>query len=368
MGTTNFLPSASTSSQVHIDPSRVFAPIDSSASKPVHVLGDNGVKQPLSSQSKIVQSRGASVSDQYGQITPPNDNEPDSAGVRRDEASIRPDPSVVRPEPAGPKITPSELFASRRALNNSERARHAANQRHYQNKESRKGHGKDREVLKGRIRRKDSKANVDGSDDSKEDVESNNEGKLKYREKNRVAAAKCRDKKKNATNKLEEDFRDLQATNNFQKVLVRSLRDELSTLQTMALLHSNCSEQLQYYNFNRAQEISQTMRPGHYPAAASSPSLQSPLSAQPSSSGSSMSTTMMWTDSLPSRSEAPPTLQMPKSRKRPYESIAFSQAATPETMAATATATATAGPPNQDQLTDFLQDAPGDAGFDSYLD
>ncbi|KAK6401457.1 hypothetical protein LTR81_023398 [Elasticomyces elasticus] len=71
--------------------------------------------------------------------------------------------------------------------------------------------------------------------DEDEDVDNKKE---KYCEKNRIAAARCRAKKKDNTDGLEERHRELQASHKFLKREDRRLRDELSTLRILALQHS----------------------------------------------------------------------------------------------------------------------------------
>ena len=130
-------------------------------------------------------------------------------------------------------------------MDNSQRARNAANQRHAKSK-------------KGIEMREDSKV-IDSPDSDGEGagVESKRE---KYREKNRLAAAKCRMKKKDNVQGLEERSREMSAENNFAKVEMRQLRDELTNLRTMALHHSahiqgcNCLA-LHAYNARKAGEL-----------------------------------------------------------------------------------------------------------------
>ncbi|KAK4994387.1 hypothetical protein LTR66_005577 [Elasticomyces elasticus] len=77
-----------------------------------------------------------------------------------------------------------------------------------------------------------------------------------YREKNRVAAAKCRAKKKTAVNRLEQTGRYHSSMNSRLKIELKVLRDELSSLRTMALQHTDCSCQaLQSYNMRQAHNL-----------------------------------------------------------------------------------------------------------------
>jgi len=77
-----------------------------------------------------------------------------------------------------------------------------------------------------------------------------------YREKNRVAAAKCRAKKKQHVGGLEVDHRTQSMLNTLLKQTEQNLRDELSFWRTEALQHAYCGcKGLQDYNFKKAQAI-----------------------------------------------------------------------------------------------------------------
>ncbi|KAK5698675.1 hypothetical protein LTR97_006323 [Elasticomyces elasticus] len=217
---------------------------------------------PPTTQTKIAQGRSDSVAEQYGQITPPESASPHKGGRKSSTSSSRSGHATK--------------------LDKSERARHAANQRHAKSKQS-------RPVLEERA-----ESNSSGVvDDEEEDVETKKE---KYREKNRIAAAKCRAKKKDNTDGLEERHRDLQASHNFLKREDRKLRDELSALRTLALQHSpdtpgcNCGD-LHNYNRCKASEVAQGF---HGPMVASPPdSVLSPGGSYGMSQANSLSARSM---------------------------------------------------------------------------
>ncbi|THX88822.1 hypothetical protein D6D08_03933 [Aureobasidium pullulans] len=95
--------------------------------------------------------------------------------------------------------------------------------------------------------RKDSRVSEDGVTGDKKD---------KYREKNRVAAAKCRAKKNEHTNHLEDTCRTQSVMNIALKQTEKSLRDELSFWRTQALQHTFCGcHSVQDYNLKKAQSI-----------------------------------------------------------------------------------------------------------------
>lgn len=172
---------------------------------------------PPSIQSNIVQRRGSSVAQQFGQVTPPEESVSSQAASRKSSrASNAPQPT---------------------RLNKSERARNAANTRH--------------------SRKPQQQSEENGTPGSDEELEDKRD---KYREKNRLAAAKCRQKKKNKTDDLEEKHRDLSAQNKHLKRVERQAREELTVLRDMALKHNadspgcNCTS-LHRFNKQRVEQI-----------------------------------------------------------------------------------------------------------------
>ncbi|KAK3616468.1 hypothetical protein LTR56_025936 [Elasticomyces elasticus] len=179
--------------------------------------------------SRIAQGRSGSVAERYGQVTPPESTPSQKGGCKSSASSWK----------SGQTTNPVR----------TERARHAANQRHARLKQLRQ------------IR--DERAGSKSGECVEEDEEDVETKKEKYREKNRIAAAKCRAKKKDSTDGLEERHRDLQASHNFLKREYRRLRDELSRLRTLALQHSSdtlgCScTDLHNYNRCKASEVAQS--------------------------------------------------------------------------------------------------------------
>ncbi|KAF4551109.1 Basic leucine zipper (bZIP) transcription factor atfB-like protein [Elsinoe fawcettii] len=80
--------------------------------------------------------------------------------------------------------------------------------------------------------------------------------KDKYREKNRVAAAKCRAKKKEHVDGLEENHRTQSMLNALLKQTEQNLRDELSFWRTQALQHAFCDcSAVQEYNLKKARAL-----------------------------------------------------------------------------------------------------------------
>lgn len=183
-------------------------------------------------QAEVLAGRDSSVLHQYGQITPPNDDSP-MAFEGKFHQQTRPVSTEAVP-----------LSAT------SERARNAANQRHAKAKKARKD--------SARSRKTDSSVDEDG-----DEVDGKRE---KYREKNRVAASKCRAKKKTHTEHLEESARQITATNKRLKAEERELRDIFSSLRHIALSHNSsqgckCSA-IHMYNNQRANEAARTAAMG----------------------------------------------------------------------------------------------------------
>ena len=67
-----------------------------------------------------------------------------------------------------------------------------------------------------------------------------NERRSKFLERNRVAASKCRQKKKEWTQKLETRARDLQKDNSSLNIMIESLSEEVSVLKTQCAEHGSC--------------------------------------------------------------------------------------------------------------------------------
>lgn len=108
-------------------------------------------------------------------------------------------------------------------MSTSERARNAANQRH------------------SKKFRKDSKQDI--SELSDENEAGGSVKKEKYREKNRQAAAKCREKKKKNTEQLDKKYKIVAAENAARRQEVRKLRGEFCAWRELALQHApeHCS-------------------------------------------------------------------------------------------------------------------------------
>lgn len=120
----------------------------------------------------------------------------------------------------------------------SNRARHAANERHKQPKNTRKD------------------SHQTESTDAPETPERKASGKqLKLREKNKVAAAKCRSRQRKQVQNIEAKCNHLSAANGELKRQVRDLSGELSDLRSLALNHQTCNCRIAMYNYYQAQKV-----------------------------------------------------------------------------------------------------------------
>ncbi|KAK4546382.1 hypothetical protein LTR36_002059 [Oleoguttula mirabilis] len=288
VGSNAFTPAPGMSS--NIDPSDVWS---QSIDTPVTtILQADGTFSTSSMQSAIVQTRRSSVAQHFGQITPP-DNSP---GVKTNT-----------PSDNGRAIAPVKM-------DKSQRARNAAIQRHAKAKP-----------------RKDSKQD-EGLEGSGDDVDNKRE---KYREKNRLAAAKCRMKKKENVETLEEKHRRLQAENNFVKRQVRILRDELSNLRTMVLQHSPQSQgchcqPLHGYNSRKANELAYGL---------GGQSMSSPSDSMGSAAPSPGTFDVMSQHHSFSSNAPPSQMHMPMPQSfAPSSNYAFAPVTTPNSVQMTATA------------------------------
>ncbi|KAI5368095.1 Putative basic-leucine zipper domain-containing protein [Septoria linicola] len=196
-------------------------------------------------QADILDGRQSSVSQHYGQITPPDDTPPKDVAEKSQQPR-----TASRAEP---------ILSAK-----SERARNAANQRHAKAKKARKDSAR-------------SSKTESVEDDEAEEGDGKRE---KYREKNRLAAAKCRAKKKTHTEDLEESARHITATNSRLRAEERELRDLFSSLRHQALAHDptqgcQCSS-IHMYNNHKAQEAARSAAMGLVGAIAPSQGIASP--------------------------------------------------------------------------------------------
>ena len=188
---------------------------------------DDQYSSATSTQSSVTNERSGGVSQQLGQIIPPNDVASESFTSKRTSP---------------PRASQEEDILKR---NRSQRARDAANKRHSKSKNAKMGSGE---------------GGGGGAEDGKEAKGPKFE---QYRrEKNRVATAKCRAKKKNHAQDLSTKYRQESTTNVSLKHQERELRNMLTFLRSCSLQHnsSHCDcKFLHQYNIRQAQNIARVV-------------------------------------------------------------------------------------------------------------
>jgi len=115
------------------------------------------------------------------------------------------------------------------------RARYAANQRHSKAKQARKD-------------------SHQGESAGEADIKAT-ERKQRHREKNKVAAAKCRSRQRKQVQTIQEKGSRLEAKNLQLKTMIQELRRELNTLRSMALDHQQCDCSVARYNHDQAERV-----------------------------------------------------------------------------------------------------------------
>lgn len=286
--------------------------------------------QPVqkSALSNIVSSRGQVV-EQFGQITPPEEDKSDSFAD-----SLSKDASESK------RKHEEEDIAKQ---NRTQRARNAANKRHSKSKTARRDSTNDVES--------------DGTDSVKGQGKSTNV----QREKNRLAAAKCRAKKKATSEDMQETHREGSQQNSYLHREMRELRDQKAFLRNSLLQHEpgvcQCHA-IHRFNFAQAQQLA--MGVGAMIGQPLSPSHESPLSAMTPGSDSSQG---MQTGA-PAQGGMPRRMSM-SSRQQSFNNgsnFNIGQVNCPETYPAPAISPDQSAP---GQFADFLQSSPngGRGGF-----
>lgn len=115
------------------------------------------------------------------------------------------------------------------------RARYAANQRHSKAKQARK----DSQQSEG--------ASVTDARAA--------ERKQRHREKNKVAAAKCRSRQRKQVQTIQDKGSRLEEKNLQLKTMIQELRGELNSLRSMALDHQECKCPVARYNHSQAERV-----------------------------------------------------------------------------------------------------------------
>ncbi|KAI4107147.1 MAG: hypothetical protein L6R37_001848 [Teloschistes peruensis] len=162
--------------------------------------------QPSSSVHNILTDMYTGTRVQFGQNTPPDDNFPNMFTVPGQFQN----PSTSVQEPSSPSTTKRKRSSTS---------------------------GQEKATAPKRSRKNGRSTNLSNGQpaSSAEEVR-----RHKFLERNRVAASKCRQKKKEWTQNLENRARELQKENNHLRMLVDSLRDELVFIKGEILKHTSC--------------------------------------------------------------------------------------------------------------------------------
>jgi hypothetical protein len=155
------------------------------------------------------------------------ENDPDFGNLQNQSFPLAQEPSPRRTRKRSKSSsTASPTTTTSGSSSRSERARNAANQRHARAKET----------------------PIIEQESTRKDVE---------REKNRISAAKCRQKKREINNALDAEYRAYSAANSAMRREHRDLRDQLTFWRALALQHMegdcNCHA-IQRYNHDQAMK------------------------------------------------------------------------------------------------------------------
>ena len=195
---------------------------DSSRAQNFNMSLQFGAAAPLKSvQSDIVNNRKDQISEHFGQITPPYEPERRSMGI--------PLPKEVE---GARKVQEEDIAKQSR----TQRARNAANERH----------------SKPQVAKQD--AAKDGGGENGDAGRFKGKNAALQREKNRVAAAKCRAKKKAISEEMQETYHENVRRNAYMQREVRELRYHKAYLRNSLLQHeSGICRCHAIHRFNRAQ-------------------------------------------------------------------------------------------------------------------
>lgn len=185
-------------------------------------LQDNAGDQAL---HQLVNNRADSVTQSCGQVTPPKEDSATGQAAR------------------------SKQVQEHDAMERKERARNAANKRHIKSKKARTGSG------------------IAGGDN--DTGGERGERQAHYREKNKLAAAKCRAKKKDRNDLLEEMHRNEASKNKTLRADLMGLRNMLAQLRGLTLEHgpNNCQcYGIHEYSMRQARLIARAIAPQYNPS------------------------------------------------------------------------------------------------------
>ena len=166
---------------------------------------------------------------QYGQTTPPDDEDPSMLEYEDKQQQRQTQPALVSSTAGGRKRKRTSAVMNEPVLPPKRTRKNAAR--------SNLAHS----------------GNPLDDPNNPEDVR-----RSKFLERNRVAASKCRQKKKEWTSNLETRARDLQKNNSSLRMMLGSLKDEVLWLKGEMLKHTSCGcEQIQLLLKQRADDFAE---------------------------------------------------------------------------------------------------------------
>lgn len=214
---------------------------------------------------------------ELGQITPPNSEENEqisSTYMSQPGAESSCDESLHVQ-----MVTPTEISA----MKSKKRAR----------KQSRSGQSSnDADVSPAkRARKSTAKSKATSGDDEKTAAKADGDQKrTRFLERNRVAASKCRQKKKEWTTNIEVQARELQTDKNQLSLIVASLKEEVLWLKGELLKHTDCGcERIRQYLDQEAANLSSPKSVPHHHRLANSSTTSVQCSSHVTSPSSSSS-------------------------------------------------------------------------------
>lgn len=191
------------------------------------------------------------------------------------------DPSLLANKGAAPTrnkvpepLTPASFGARGSVSTKSSSNSIPSFQENHRTSSARKSSREDSEPPKKRARQKQSKPAKQESENEEEEDEST-EKRKKFLEKNRIAASKCREKKKKWVHELEYNKSQMERHNMELRLEHRSLINELNQTKSMLMSHADCNDpNITEWLNNQARRIVQTTGPSMF-------SMPNPLSAYP---------------------------------------------------------------------------------------
>jgi hypothetical protein len=191
--------------------------------------------------------------DSFGMAAYPSPVMPPTTTATEGFAPMSVSPRTIHP--SSPDLPAPEPIIIKQESDSTCRARYAANQRH---QKARKLRQEARESSSG-----SSDANTSGTNSDNNNNNNNNaqtltkaeEKKRNLREKNKVAAAKCRQRQRKQAETIRSKGSRLSETNGQLKSYVQELRGELNALRSLALGHGECDERLARYNQVQAERV-----------------------------------------------------------------------------------------------------------------